>query len=386
GSTATHGYIKAIDDLCLGLFEVDSKRFESNVSLLNSFRSYTISRGSKGFLQGLFRLYAGSKSNANSGLHGFLDGIFVLYSKKSGSFQYLDAKIKEGKGENKDIQEGNGDKAEKKKKKNRSKKLKKKDHEKLLITDSSCKGKERIHQENVRSPKQLVYKRYIDLCLDGGEQSLDGRFDSIFSGSSMVVQGSLEMKQEDEGKDEKLFTSAVCGPHYSVHSSNHLLTRLSVAWGLAITVTASSGCGRLGSYLTAQHAFSLQQQVRFASTVQGSGIASQPNAYGQETYLSQALNTMTLQEPANLNSDMDTAVSSHLNSSTSPLCVFLGPNTTTQHKPLLLPSDLPFFKNFTLLPLCKLGLKSIPFFLLQSIVVPVPVSFPMTEAAVSLLF
>ncbi|GJX49899.1 hybrid signal transduction histidine kinase M [Tanacetum coccineum] len=51
----------------------------------------------------------------------------------------------------------------------------------------------------------------------------------------------------------------------------------------------------------AQHAFSPQQQALFASIVQGSGIASQPNAYGQETYLPQALNTMTLQEPADLN-------------------------------------------------------------------------------------
>nr|GEU96843.1 hypothetical protein [Tanacetum cinerariifolium] len=54
----------------------------------------------------------------------------------------------------------------------------------------------------------------------------------------------------------------------------------------------------------AQHAFSPQQQALFASTVQGSGIASQPNAYGQETYLLQALNTMTLQEPADLNWNM----------------------------------------------------------------------------------
>nr|GEV17898.1 ribonuclease H-like domain-containing protein [Tanacetum cinerariifolium] len=69
----------------------------------------------------------------------------------------------------------------------------------------------------------------------------------------------------------------------------------------------------------AQHAFSPQQQALLASTVQGSGIASQPNAYGQETYLPQALNTMTLQEPADLNWNMDTATSSHLNSSTSNL-------------------------------------------------------------------
>nr|GFC49039.1 hypothetical protein [Tanacetum cinerariifolium] len=51
----------------------------------------------------------------------------------------------------------------------------------------------------------------------------------------------------------------------------------------------------------AQHAFSPHQQALFASTVQGSGIASQPNAYSQETYLLQALNTMTLQELADLN-------------------------------------------------------------------------------------
>nr|GFB46716.1 hybrid signal transduction histidine kinase M [Tanacetum cinerariifolium] len=69
----------------------------------------------------------------------------------------------------------------------------------------------------------------------------------------------------------------------------------------------------------AQHAFSLRQQALFASTVQGSGITSQPNAYGQETYLPQALNTMTLQEPADLNWNMDTAASSHLNYSTSNL-------------------------------------------------------------------
>nr|GEY08400.1 protein DETOXIFICATION 16-like [Tanacetum cinerariifolium] len=66
----------------------------------------------------------------------------------------------------------------------------------------------------------------------------------------------------------------------------------------------------------AQHAFSPQQQALFTSTVQGLGIASQPNAYGQESYLLQALNTMTLQEPADLNWNMDTAASSHLNSST----------------------------------------------------------------------
>nr|GEX24642.1 ribonuclease H-like domain-containing protein [Tanacetum cinerariifolium] len=69
----------------------------------------------------------------------------------------------------------------------------------------------------------------------------------------------------------------------------------------------------------AQHAFSPQQQALFASTVQSSGIASQPNAYGQETYLPQALNTMTLQEPTDLNWNMDTGASSHLNSSTNNL-------------------------------------------------------------------
>nr|GEU54373.1 ribonuclease H-like domain-containing protein [Tanacetum cinerariifolium] len=47
--------------------------------------------------------------------------------------------------------------------------------------------------------------------------------------------------------------------------------------------------------------------------------STEPNAYGQETYLPQALNTMTLQEPADLNWNMDTAASSHLNSSTSNL-------------------------------------------------------------------
>nr|GEU91511.1 hypothetical protein [Tanacetum cinerariifolium] len=69
----------------------------------------------------------------------------------------------------------------------------------------------------------------------------------------------------------------------------------------------------------AQHAFSPQQQALFTFTVQGSGIASQPNAYGQETYLPQALNNMTLQEPTDLNWNMGTAASSHLNSSTSNL-------------------------------------------------------------------
>nr|GEX59364.1 ribonuclease H-like domain-containing protein [Tanacetum cinerariifolium] len=47
--------------------------------------------------------------------------------------------------------------------------------------------------------------------------------------------------------------------------------------------------------------------------------STEPNAYGQKTYLPQALNTMTLQEPADLNWNMDTAASSHLNSSTSNL-------------------------------------------------------------------
>nr|GEU44975.1 putative reverse transcriptase domain-containing protein [Tanacetum cinerariifolium] len=69
----------------------------------------------------------------------------------------------------------------------------------------------------------------------------------------------------------------------------------------------------------AQHAFSPQQQALFASTVQGSGITSQPTAYGQETYLPLALNTMTLREPRDLNWNMDTCASSHLNSSTSNL-------------------------------------------------------------------
>nr|GEY26741.1 ribonuclease H-like domain-containing protein [Tanacetum cinerariifolium] len=68
-----------------------------------------------------------------------------------------------------------------------------------------------------------------------------------------------------------------------------------------------------------QHAFSPYQHALFASTVQGSGITSQPNAYGQEIYLPQALNTMTLQEPADLNWNIDTAASSRLNSSTSNL-------------------------------------------------------------------
>nr|GFC03353.1 hybrid signal transduction histidine kinase M [Tanacetum cinerariifolium] len=61
---------------------------------------------------------------------------------------------------------------------------------------------------------------------------------------------------------------------------------------------------------------SAPQVLLATSNIRGSGIALQPNAYGQETYLSQALNTMTLQEPANLNWNMDTAASSHLNSST----------------------------------------------------------------------
>nr|GEW02260.1 ribonuclease H-like domain-containing protein [Tanacetum cinerariifolium] len=49
----------------------------------------------------------------------------------------------------------------------------------------------------------------------------------------------------------------------------------------------------------------------------GTGIASQPNAYSHETYLPQALNTMTLQEHADLNWNMDTGASSYLNSSTT---------------------------------------------------------------------
>nr|GFD07673.1 ribonuclease H-like domain-containing protein [Tanacetum cinerariifolium] len=109
----------------------------------------------------------------------------------------------------------------------------------------------------------------------------------------------------------------------------------------------------------AQHAFSSQQQALFASTVQGSGIASQPNAYGQETYLSQALNTMTLQEPADLNWNMDTGASSHLNSFTSNLStifnscmypsVLVGdgksiPVTNTGHSTLRTPHRTPTLK------------------------------------------
>ncbi|GJU84384.1 hybrid signal transduction histidine kinase M [Tanacetum coccineum] len=60
-----------------------------------------------------------------------------------------------------------------------------------------------------------------------------------------------------------------------------------------------------------------QQQALLTHAVYGSGNQSTP--HGQETFLPQAFNTMTLQEPANANWNMDTGASSHLNSSATNL-------------------------------------------------------------------
>nr|GEU50304.1 ribonuclease H-like domain-containing protein [Tanacetum cinerariifolium] len=121
----------------------------------------------------------------------------------------------------------------------------------------------------------------------------------------------------------------------------------------------------LTQHQQAQHAFSPQQQALFASTVQGSGIASQPNAYGQGKFLPQALNTMTLQEPADLNWNMDTGASSHLNSFISNLStifnscmypsVLVGdeksiPVTNTSHSTLRTPHRTLHLNNILITP------------------------------------
>ncbi|GKF57183.1 ribonuclease H-like domain-containing protein, partial [Tanacetum coccineum] len=67
-------------------------------------------------------------------------------------------------------------------------------------------------------------------------------------------------------------------------------------------------------FTTPQQSLQPQQQAHLASTGHGSG--STPT---METYLPQALNTMTLQDPANSNWNMDTGASSYLNSSTNNL-------------------------------------------------------------------
>ncbi|GJR79247.1 ribonuclease H-like domain-containing protein [Tanacetum coccineum] len=59
---------------------------------------------------------------------------------------------------------------------------------------------------------------------------------------------------------------------------------------------------------------SSQQQALLARTLYGSTNAPRSSLPGQETILPQAFNTMTLQDPANANWNMDTGVSSHLNS------------------------------------------------------------------------
>ncbi|GJX15626.1 ribonuclease H-like domain-containing protein [Tanacetum coccineum] len=64
---------------------------------------------------------------------------------------------------------------------------------------------------------------------------------------------------------------------------------------------------------------SSQQQALLARTLYGSTNAPQSSLPGQETILSQAFNTMTLQDPANANWNMDTGASSHLNSDSNNL-------------------------------------------------------------------
>ncbi|GKB01676.1 ribonuclease H-like domain-containing protein [Tanacetum coccineum] len=97
---------------------------------------------------------------------------------------------------------------------------------------------------------------------------------------------------------------------------------------------------------SAQLSLTPQQQAMVAN-VQGLNLST-----GQETLLPNAFNTMTLQDPANANWNMDTGASSHLNSSTSNLStifnsclypsVFVGdensiPVTNTGHSTLPTP-------------------------------------------------
>nr|GEY17545.1 hypothetical protein [Tanacetum cinerariifolium] len=58
----------------------------------------------------------------------------------------------------------------------------------------------------------------------------------------------------------------------------------------------------------------------------------------KETYLPEAINTMTLQEPVDLNWNMDTGASSHLNSSTSNLSTIF--NSCTISGPVKFYSDV----------------------------------------------
>ena len=106
-----------------------------------------------------------------------------------------------------------------------------------------------------------------------------------------------------------------------------------------------------------------QQQALLAQAVYGSG--SQASTHGQETLLPQAFNTMTLQEPANVNWHMDTGASSHINSSTNNLntvfnsCiypfVFVGdgksiPVTNTGHSTLTTPHRTLHLNNILITP------------------------------------
>ncbi|GJR75693.1 ribonuclease H-like domain-containing protein [Tanacetum coccineum] len=68
---------------------------------------------------------------------------------------------------------------------------------------------------------------------------------------------------------------------------------------------------------------SSQQQALLARTLYGSTNAPQSSLPGQETILPQAFNTMTLQDPANANWNMDTGASSHLNSDSNNLSTIL---------------------------------------------------------------
>ncbi|GKD81815.1 hypothetical protein Tco_1348654 [Tanacetum coccineum] len=106
-----------------------------------------------------------------------------------------------------------------------------------------------------------------------------------------------------------------------------------------------------------------QQQALLTQAVYGSGNQSTP--HGQETFLPQAFNTMTLQEPANANRNMDTGASSHLNSSATNLSnvfnsciypsVFVGdgksiPVTNTGHSTLTTPHRTLHLNNVLITP------------------------------------
>ncbi|GJT57159.1 hypothetical protein Tco_0992213 [Tanacetum coccineum] len=64
------------------------------------------------------------------------------------------------------------------------------EEEKVSLSNVSWKRKEKIHQpKNGRSP-MLVLKRYINMCLDGGESSASVVSDFVMSGCD--VSGSAE--------------------------------------------------------------------------------------------------------------------------------------------------------------------------------------------------